>query len=105
MRRNTVPLIFAVLGVLSLNQLLMAQSRDADFDSNGIVEFGDFIVFAKAFGSNQSTFDLDGNGRVDFPDFVLFAKQYGDGKPESTSALLFRAARSWTCVGSSRACF
>ncbi len=83
MRRKTIALIFAVLGVLSLNQLLMAQSRDADFDANGIVDFGDFILFAQAFGSNQSSFDLDGNGSVDFSDFILFAKRFGEGMPEA----------------------
>ena len=82
MRRNTFSLIFAVLGMLSVYQLLIAQSRDADFDANGIVDFGDFILFAQAFGSDQSEFDLDGNGSVDFPDFILFARRFGEGMPE-----------------------
>ena len=44
--------------------------------------FGDFILFAQAFGSEQSNFDLDGNGIVDFPDFILFAEQFGEGVPD-----------------------
>ena len=83
MRRKSITLIFAVLGVLNLNQLLMAQSRDGDFDANGIVDFGDFILFAQAFGSNQSQFDLDGSKSVDFADFILFAKRFGEGAPEA----------------------
>ena len=79
MRRNTITLIFALLGMLSLNQVVIAQSRDADFDANGIVDFGDFILFAQAFGSDQSNFDLDGNGSVDFPDFILFARRFVGG--------------------------
>ena len=82
MRRNSFSLIFAVVGMLSMNQLVMAQSRDADFDANGIVDFGDFILFAQAFGSNQSHFDLDGSNSVDFADFILFAKRFGEGAPE-----------------------
>ena len=82
MRRNTITLIFALLGMLSLNQVVIAQSRDADFDANGIVDFGDFILFAQAFGSDQSNFDLDGNGSVDFRDFILFARRFGEGMPE-----------------------
>ncbi len=82
MKRKSITLIFAVVGMLSVYQLLIAQSRDADFDANGIVDFGDFILFAQAFGSNQSQFDLDGSKRVDFPDFILFAKRFGEGMPE-----------------------
>ena len=83
MKRKSITLIFAVLGMLSVNQLPIAQSaRNGDFDGNGIVDFGDFILFAQAFGSNQSQFDLDGSKSVDFADFILFAKQFGEGTPE-----------------------
>ena len=76
-------MVFASLVIVTLTQSLMARSIDADFDDNGIVDFGDFIQFAKAFGSNESSFDLNGNGRVDFPDFILFASRYGEGLPEA----------------------
>ncbi len=83
MRRKSITLNFAVLALLGLNQLLIAQStRNPDFDANGIVDFGDFVLFAQAFGSEQSNFDLDGNGIVDFPDFILFAEQFGEGVPQ-----------------------
>ena len=73
----------ALGAMLASKQLLIAQSaRDADFDANGIVDFGDFILFAKAFGSKQSLFDLDGSGSVDFSDFILIAKRFGEGMPE-----------------------
>ena len=75
--------LLALAAILTPRPLLIAQpSRDADFDANGIVDFGDFILFAQAFGSNQSTFDLNGSGSVDFPDFILFAQQFGEGAPE-----------------------
>lgn len=83
MKRKSITLIFAVLGMLSVYQLLIAQSRNPDFDANGIVDFGDFILFAQAFGSDQSQFDLNGNKSVDFPDFILFAKLFGEGMPEA----------------------
>ncbi|MDE3259282.1 MAG: SUMF1/EgtB/PvdO family nonheme iron enzyme [Gemmatimonadota bacterium] len=83
MRRNAIVGLFALAAMLTAKQLLIAQSgRDADFDANGIVDFGDFILFAQAFGSNQSNFDLDGSGNVDFPDFILFAQRFGQGMPE-----------------------
>ncbi len=83
MRRCTIIALLALGALLTAWQFPVAQTaRDADFDANGIVDFGDFILFAQAFGSNQSNFDLDGNGSVDFPDFILFAQRFGEGKPE-----------------------
>ena len=83
MRRYTFIVLIALGAMMTAMQLVTAQSaRNSDFDANGIVDFGDFILFAQAFGSNQSNFDLDGNGSVDFPDFVLFAKRFGEGMPE-----------------------
>ena len=83
MRRYTIVVLLALGALLVSRQLLTAQSdRNADFDANGIVDFGDFILFAQAFGSNQPSFDLDGSGSVDFPDFILFAQRFGDGMPE-----------------------
>ncbi len=80
---------FTIIGLLALGTLLTAwqfsiaqSARDADFDANGIVDFGDFILFAQAFGSDQSNFDLDASGKVDFPDFILFAQRFGEGMPE-----------------------
>ncbi|MCY3764680.1 MAG: SUMF1/EgtB/PvdO family nonheme iron enzyme [Gemmatimonadetes bacterium] len=82
-RRCMIIALVALGAMLTAKQFSIAQSgRDADFDANGIVDFGDFILFAQAFGSDQSGFDLDGNGNVDFPDFILFAKQFGEGAPE-----------------------
>ncbi len=83
MSRYTCVALVALGVMLTAWQFSIAQSaRDADFDGNGIVDFGDFILFAKAFGSDQSGFDLDGNGSVDFPDFILFAQRFGEGMPE-----------------------
>ena len=48
--------------------------RDADFDSSGSVDFPDFLLFARAFNSDQVRYDLNGDGRVDFIDFLLFAR-------------------------------
>jgi len=55
----------------------------ADFDADGAVGFGDFLLFAGAFGlSNVDNgfdvrFDLDEDNRVNFADFLLFAGVFG----------------------------
>ena len=83
MRRYVTIVLVALGAMLAARQPLSTQpARNADFDANGIVDFGDFILFAQAFGSSQTSFDLDGNGSVDFPDFILFAEQFGEGAPE-----------------------
>ena len=48
-----------------------------DFNGDGVTDFGDFFLFADAFGSTDARFDLDGSGVVDFGDFFLFADAFG----------------------------
>ncbi len=52
-----------------------------DFDGDREVGFGDFFLFADAFGSRatggSAKFDLDGDGEVGFGDFFLFADAFG----------------------------
>ena len=48
-----------------------------DFDGDGEVGFGDFFLFAEAFGGGDPRFDLDASGTVDFADFFLFAEHFG----------------------------
>jgi DNA-binding beta-propeller fold protein YncE len=58
-------------------------SLTSDFDNDGAVGFGDFLVFVNRFGSvvGEATFevrfDLDTNGIVNFSDFLLFADSFG----------------------------
>lgn len=51
----------------------------SDFNSSGAVDFGDFILFAAAFGSSDPEFNLDSSGSVDFADFLVFATDYAAG--------------------------
>ncbi|MCZ6633391.1 MAG: tandem-95 repeat protein [bacterium] len=54
-----------------------------DFDNDGKVGFPDFVLFANAFGSDQTEdvyrpeFDFDDNGEIGFPDFIRFADLFG----------------------------
>ena len=66
-----------------LGQTTIADIRDssllarADADGNGIIDFPDFLAFARAFQTPDPTFDFDGDGVVNFPDFLTFARIYG----------------------------
>jgi hypothetical protein len=57
----------------------LASLGGSDYNSDGIVGYTDFILFASAFGSTSasagfvSNFDLNGDGVVNNADFILFA--------------------------------
>ncbi|MBU1252700.1 MAG: hypothetical protein KJ905_01345, partial [Nanoarchaeota archaeon] len=57
--------------------------RNPDFNENGIVDFPDFILFAKNYGKKEgmidfnSRYDIKLNGEIDFSDFIEFASKYG----------------------------
>lgn len=49
-----------------------------DFDSNGVVGFGDFVLFAQVFRTMDERFDLTGDGWVDFSDFIIFGRSFNE---------------------------
>ncbi len=68
-----------VATVADLEPVTFAATAKAspDFDDDGEVGFGDFFLFAEAFGGSDPRFDLDASGSVDFGDFFLFAEHFG----------------------------
>ena len=51
--------------------------EDVDFDGNGTIDLTDFVLFARAFQSDDPIYDLDGSRTVDLPDFEIFATFFG----------------------------
>ena len=60
-----------------------------DFDGDGTIGFGDFVIFAGVFGARQSDeryeakYDLNGDGEIGFSDFVIFAQNFGKEAPST----------------------
>ena len=58
-----------------------------DFDGDGTIGFGDFVIFAGVFGARQgdekydTTHDLNDDGEIGFSDFVIFAQNFGRDAP------------------------
>ena len=58
-----------------------------DFDGDGTIGFGDFLIFAGVFGAREgdekydARHDLDGDGEIGFSDFVIFAQNFGRDAP------------------------
>ena len=55
----------------------------ADFNGDGAVDFADFVLFARAYGSSDMRFDLDGNGTVGFGDFIAFVTAFEQTPPSA----------------------
>ena len=81
-RENNIRRGIIVLALLILSSPLSADPSP-DFDGDGTVGFGDFVIFANGFGTRHgdeaysSRFDLDSNGEVGFSDFLIFAQHFG----------------------------
>lgn len=58
-------------------------SANPDFDGDGIVGIGDFLLFVDQFGLSQGDtgynvqFDLDGDGIIGIGDFLIFVNAFG----------------------------
>ena len=58
-----------------------------DFDGDGTIGFGDFLIFAGVFGQSRgdekydARHDLNDDGEIGFSDFVIFAQNFGKDVP------------------------
>ena len=61
----------------------LTPQQASDFDGDGTVGFGDFLIFASGFGAGEGDtnydprLDLDKDGSVGFGDFLAFAAVFG----------------------------
>ena len=81
---------------LTLLLSVVARGADlrSDFDGSGSVDFKDFVLFARAFGTDDVRYDLDADGAVDFDDFVLFASDFVMQTPDDRGH-----TPAWTAIG------
>ena len=62
---------------LTITGSIIGPRKRSDFDNSGKIDFADFLLFARAFGTANPTFDLNNSGSVDFPDFLIFVAHFG----------------------------
>ena len=64
-----------------------------DFDGDGTIGFGDFLIFAGVFGQSlgdekyDARVDLNGDGEIGFSDFVIFVQNFGKEVPSPVVAI------------------
>ena len=93
--RGTIPESFSYRGNVSVTEgptqinldprsskitIPASQVTRGDVDSNGIVDFADFLLLAENFGNTaakRDQGDLDENGVVDFNDFAILQETFG----------------------------
>ena len=77
------PLSETAIQALIVIRQAPSQTPSADLDSDGDVDFSDFLLFVAAFGTSEggpgynAAADLDGDGTVAFSDFLIFANAFG----------------------------
>ena len=77
------PLTETAIQALIVIRQVPSQTRSADLNGDGNVDFSDFLLFAAAFGTSEgvpgynAAADLDGDGTVAFSDFLIFANAFG----------------------------
>lgn len=77
------PLAETAIQALIVIRQAPSQTRSADLNSDGDVDFSDFLLFAAAFGTSEggagynAAADLDRDGTVAFSDFLIFANAFG----------------------------
>ena len=81
-RKSIVGLLVAI-GLVFAGIAYAQTVADADFDGDGIVGLGDFLLFVGKFGTRQgdgryeAKYDLDGDGQVGGSDFLVFVGFFG----------------------------
>ena len=64
-------------------EVLFDKTPTPDFDGDGIIGIGDFLIFVAQFGFSEggdgydAQFDLDGDGMIGISDFLIFANAFG----------------------------
>ena len=73
--RPAAVLIFCLLFQAAAASAQIDPAR-VDFNADGVVGFGDFILFAGHFDSTHPSYDIDGDGIVQFGDFLEFTGHF-----------------------------
>lgn len=89
--------VLAVAHTMAHKASAQAPIDQADFDGNGIVDFGDFLTFAAGFGSSTGSdaynpaLDFDVSGAVDFTDFLVFVASFSASTSEPAATFVYIA--------------
>lgn len=64
-------------------------SQRGDFDGDGLIQFGDFLILASNFGSSgpYTSGDYDKTGEISFSDFLGFSSAFGRPPPRRSMVL------------------
>ena len=101
--RGSIKVTAAVSG---LDAVLFTANAEVspDLNDDGKVDFSDFALLAKAFGTDDPDCDLDGSGTVDLADLLILTEHFGSGD-RSKLGLLTRTFRIRFALTSPRITF
>jgi hypothetical protein len=62
---------------ITFNDIDILSCKSPDYDTNGVIGLGDFVVFGSDYGKTVWRSDFTGDGPVSLGDFVTFGRHYG----------------------------
>jgi len=81
---------------------ILPEGPASDFDGNGVVDFGDFLLLSQHFGKDvylHSSGDADCSGEVDFSDFLTLSSEFGGVAAVSVPEVGTRISFWWLYFG------
>lgn len=72
---------------LNVDYALLPESQPGDYNLDGVVDGGDFLVWQREFGQSGSNADGDGSGTVDAGDLAIWREHFGATASSSVSAI------------------
>ncbi len=82
-KRKSIIGLLVAMGLVFAGVAYAQTAADVDYDGDGVVGVGDFLLFVARFGTSQgdgkyeAKYDLDGDGQVGVSDFLVFVGFFG----------------------------
>ncbi|MYC12573.1 MAG: SUMF1/EgtB/PvdO family nonheme iron enzyme [Gemmatimonadetes bacterium] len=97
-KRKSIIGLLATMGIVfaGIGFVYAQTAADVDYDGDGVVGVGDFLLFVARFGTNQgdpnyeAEYDLDGDGQVGVSDFLVFFGFFGQSAVPNDAPVLQR---------------
>ena len=105
-RKSIIGLLVAMgIGFAGIGFVYAQTAADVDYDGDGVVGVGDFLLFVARFGSMQgdgkyeAKYDLDGDGQVGVSDFLVFFGFFGQNTVPNDAPVLQRIGNRVVPIG------
>ena len=95
-KRKSIVGLLVAMGIVFAGIAYAQTAADVDYDGDGVVGVGDFLLFVARFGTMQggpnydAKYDLDSDGQVGVSDFLIFFGFFGQSTVPNDAPVLQR---------------